>query len=164
MPSYSKQIGGGEFFQIRIDDPSKGASIAKMDEDQLKLFQSQGRRGMNAASRVLLGYVRDWLRISVGTYDPAQAHQRYGLPPQQNPQTPTAEQLAESFKTINTRVAKYRITGGVYSAHPGAARVEWGTTDVRGITTDPHPYMNPATKEAEPVIHQILEGILEAAG
>lgn len=69
-------------------------------------------------------------------------------------------ELAASYKVIKARsLGDGRVRSGIQSRHPGAARVEFGATDVRGITTKPHPYVRPA----EEAMQQPITALLEAA-
>lgn len=68
--------------------------------------------------------------------------------------------LARSIKVLPVRVRGRVVSSGIRSDDPGAARLERGFTDSRGIRTFPHPFLAPAAVEAEPGITAILERLI----
>jgi hypothetical protein len=121
-------------------------------EAALTAFKKEARSAMRESQEELLRAVKAQLRKSK---DPP-------APPGQPPALRFEDQpfLMSSFRTMRVRVRKFSVTGGVFSDHPGAGRLEYGATDIRGITTFPHPYLGPAMKDAEPRIHNILSRVL----
>lgn len=148
-----------EYFMLKFESPIKD-EVAELEKDILKAFNKERTKAMQAASRVLLANTRTWLNL-------------YKYPPEGKPNMPPARRSAmrgkkgaerslySSFKRLAIRSRKYSITGGIKSDHPGAGRVEWGATDVRGIRTFPHPYMNPAAEQSETAIFNIFDRLLE---
>ena len=82
-----------------------------------------------------------------------QGTQQTAAPEGAPPERDTGE-LAESFETIPPRIKGRVVSSGVQSDHPGANRLEYGSTDARGIRTLPHPFVRPAL--------QLVEGPIDA--
>lgn len=123
-------------------------------EDAMEVFKREAKGAVREASEELLRAVKAQLRKH--KYPPAAAP---GAPPAMRFEEPPY--LMASFKTLRIRVTKYAVFGGVYSNHEGAARLEYGATDIRGIKTYPHPYLAPALADAEPSVTNILGRVLD---
>lgn len=122
-----------------------GAPLNLADELEEE-FQKNARVAMTRCADVLLRNVRTNLRKRKGP-EPA---------PEGQPPAEQEGELSQSFRRLPTRVKGRYASSGVESAHPGAARLEWGKTDVRGVRTFPHPYLAPAAEESEAEITAIL--------
>lgn len=122
-----------------------GAPIDLADELEEE-FRNNARNGLTECGEVYLGHVRETLRRRKGP-DPA---------PEGEPPAAQEGDLAESFRRLPTRVRGRSASSGVESEHPGAARLEHGKVDVRGIRTFPHPYFGPAAEASEAEITAIL--------
>ena len=81
---------------------------------------------------------------------------RTAAPEGQPPELDTGE-LRESYSRIPPRVKGAVATSGVQSNHPGAARVEYGATDERGIRTLPHPAVRIAFTNIEPAVDELIQ-------
>jgi hypothetical protein len=127
----------------------RGARLDLADELEEEFAREAGAAVKDAASH-LLEHVR------------AQLEKRSG-PEHAPPGEPPAKQtgvLQRSFRVMPVRTKGRYASSGVHSDHPGAARLEWGKTDRRGIRTFPHPYLEPAKKAAAPGITAILERLV----
>jgi hypothetical protein len=64
--------------------------------------------------------------------------------------------LLSAVKPLPVRMYARGATSGVKINHPGAARLEWGKTDVRGVRTFAHPYLRAALANVEDPINAML--------
>lgn len=122
-----------------------GATLDLADELEEE-FRRNARGALDKCGEVLLKNVRANLARRKGP-DAA---------PQGEPPAMQEGDLSRSFRRLPTRVKGRVASSGVESAHPGAARLEWGKTDSRGIRTFPHPYLAPAQEASEAEITEIL--------
>lgn len=127
-----------------------GAPLTLADELE-ESFQANAKAGLTQCGEVLLGNVRGQLRRRKGP-EPA---------PEGQPPAEQGGKLSQSFRRLPTRVRGRSASSGVESNHPGAARLEWGATDKRGIRTFPHPYLAPAAEASEPEITRILTELVQ---
>lgn len=79
--------------------------------------------------------------------------------PENEPPERDSGDLVASVRQLNTKVKATIASTGVHVRDEGAARLEWGKTDVRGIRTYPHPFIRPS---AEAVAKQAGELIAKA--
>lgn len=69
--------------------------------------------------------------------------------------------LIASVRQLNTMVKPTIAETGVHVRDPGAARLEWGATDVRGIRTYPHPFVRPSAEAVAAPAGRLIEKALE---
>jgi len=113
-------------------------------------FRKRVRRAMRSATGVLLENVQLQLRKRTGP-KPA---------PAQEPPARQSGELAKSFRRLPIKVKRFSASGGIYTDDPGAARLEWGKVDGRGIRTFPHPYIGPAAAAALPAIEDRFRAVV----
>jgi hypothetical protein len=112
-------------------------------------FHRDAKAVVEEGAGMLLGDVQRRLRQRSGTF-------RTAAPEGEAPEFDVGD-LYRSFKLIAPRVTGRVATSGIRSDHPGANRLEYGKTDVRGIRTLPHPYLRPAMEAMEEPIGRLLQ-------
>lgn len=112
-------------------------------------FHLPAREAVREGADILLGDVVRRLRQRHGT---RQTVAPAGQPPEED-----TGLLSESFSRLPVRITGRVVSGGIQSSHPGANRLEFGATDVRGVRTFPHPYLRPAMEAVELPITRLLE-------
>lgn len=117
-------------------------------------FHGEAKLVVGEAADLLLDEVQRNLRLRTGT---AATSAPEGAPPEYD----TGE-LYRSYERIPPRVKGRIASSGVQSDHPGAARVEYGSTDSRGIRTLPHPAVRLAVDASEEPITALVEKRLGA--
>lgn len=112
-------------------------------------FHREVKGVMDEAARIALADVQGQLSLRKGT-------PRTSAPEGQPPEFDEGD-LYRSYRTIPARVKGDAAISGVQSNHPGAARIEFGGVDERGIRTLPHPAVRIGFQNAEPKIEALLE-------
>lgn len=112
-------------------------------------FHQTAKDAVGEGADILLDAFQRKLRQRPGT-------KRTSAPAGESPEEDTGH-LAASFRKIPPRIRGRVASSGVQSDDPGANRVEFGATDVRGIRTFPHPYAAPAMAESEAPIDALLQ-------
>lgn len=107
-------------------------------------FHPQARDAVSELADMAIAEVQRRLSLRSGT---AQTAAPEGEPPEKD-----TGGLLMSFKKIPPRVDGRVAQSGFKTAHPGASRLEFGFTDVRGIRTFPHPFMAPAMAAIESAV------------
>lgn len=131
-----------------------------IDEEALAAFDRECRAAMGEAVEDLHRAVKVQLRKN--KFPPSA---REGSPPAFGggfrPSGRRQPSLMASFRRLKIRKSRGRISGGIESRHPGAARLEYGAWDTSGTRTFAHPYLGPAQEEAEPGIENIFSRIVQ---
>lgn len=129
------------------------------DEAALKAFNLEAKGAVREAVEDLHRAVKAQLRKN--KFPPSAAS---GEPPAygggQLKVESKQQTLMSSFRRTRVTVSKTRVRGGIESYHSGAARLEYGWVDKNGIRTFPHPYLDPAAREVEPSVDNIMSRIL----
>jgi hypothetical protein len=115
-------------------------------------FHAQAKDAVYEAAGLLLGEVERVLHLRIGTLATA-------APPGEPPEFDTGA-LAASFKRLPPRIKGRIASSGIGSDDPGANRLEFGKTDIRGIRTMPHPFVAPAIKAMDEPIGRLLQARL----
>lgn len=130
-------------------------SKPELDKDAEKQFRKDARKAIRDCVSPLLANVKTRLQQKRTRVAAA----RPGQPPALH-----FGRLLKSFKRLPLKIGRYKASGGVYSDHPGAGRLEFGETDATGVRTFPHPYLEPAQRETEGQIDKRLETFLDELG
>lgn len=78
--------------------------------------------------------------------------------PQGAPPAFVTGNLYRSVRRLAVRSTKWSRRSGIHIDHEGANRLEFGTTDSRGVTTYPHPFWRPVRAATEKLVEAILMG------
>lgn len=152
-----------DYFVLKFEAPGalqEDEEAEEVSQAALAAFQAEARGAMVEASRILLANTVEWAAKS-GLRPAGETNYRQGQPPFVGTGKRKRRHLFESFDHLPIRVTPEAVVGGIKTDDPGAARVEWGATDSRGIRTYPHPFMNPAAEESEEPIGKIFDAMLE---
>ena len=123
----------------------RGAPIDLADELEAE-FKRTARRAVKEGAEILLGAVRTELTKRSG-------------PKPSPPGEPPAKQsgdLAKSWQAIPVRMRGRVASSGIESYDKGAARMEWGGVDSRGIRVLPRAYLDPAARKVEGRVTELL--------
>ena len=112
-------------------------------------FHATAKELVSEAGELALAEVQRNLQLRRGT---AQTVAPEGQPPEFD-----TGDLLRSYEKIPPRVKGRMATSGVQSDHPGAARLEYGKTDARGIRTLPHPAVRLAFEAVEEKVTDLIE-------
>lgn len=126
-----------------------------LDKDAEKQFRKDARKAIRDCVDVQMKAIKKLLRRRKVRWKAAAP----GQPPHER-----TGQLQKSFKRLKLKIGRYKASGGVYSDHPGAGRLEFGETDRTGVRTFPHPYLEPAARAAEPEMDARLRTFLDDLG
>ena len=117
-------------------------------DELIEEFHAQAKDAVSDAAEIWLDAIRRLLSLRQGTKQTASPE---GEPPELD-----TGALARSFRKIPAQVRGNVAGSGIKSNDPGAARLEWGKTDVRGIRTLPHPYLLRSIAETRDEITALL--------
>jgi hypothetical protein len=131
--------------RVVIDAPAK----LDLAEDLLEEFHGAAIEAVEDAAQLLLDEIVRVLRLRQGSAETAAPA---GEPPEQD-----TGALAASFRLLPGRVRGAVAFSGIRSNHPGANRLEWGFTDIRGIRTLPHPFIMRSVRATEGPINALLK-------
>jgi hypothetical protein len=116
-------------------------------------FMERLKEPVKQAGALLVAEVKRRLSLAQGD---ASTSAKEGDPPERD-----SGALVDSVKQLRTNIKPTIAETGVHVRHEGAARLEWGKTDVRGIRTYPHPFIRPSAaavaKQAGEMIAKALE-------
>lgn len=115
-------------------------------DELMEEFHAEAKSAVHDAAALQLAEVKRLLALRRGTPAPG------GEPPAEQTQD-----LLRSFRLIAPRIRGAVASSGWRSLHPGANRLEFGFTDVRGIRTLPHPYARPAIANTEAAVERLLQ-------
>jgi hypothetical protein len=112
-------------------------------------FVQEAKDVAGEAGDIMLAEAQRLAKLRVGT---AQTAAPEGQPPEFD-----TGAFYRSLKRITPRVKGRVASSGIQSNDPGAARIEWGATDSRGIRTLPHPIFRPAAANSEQPITDLCQ-------
>lgn len=118
-------------------------------EELEQAWHTPARHAAREAGQMLTAEVRRLLTLRSGTA-------RTVAPPGEPPERDTGTLLA-GVSQISVRRGNTVASSGVQVTHPGAARLEWGATDVQGRRTLARPYLRAALANTEGPITAMLE-------
>lgn len=124
--------------------------IPELSKEVEKEFRRNARKVVGEGAKVLHKEIRRRLsRAGSRAAEPGEAP------------TKRSGKLMRSVKRTSTRVSRYGASAGVRISHPGAARLEFGAVDSRGIRTLPYPYVRPSIEAKRAEIEKIIaDGIV----
>lgn len=112
-------------------------------------FVAEAKDVAGEAGNIMLAEAQRLAKLRIGT---AQTAAPEGQPPEYD-----SGEFYRKLKRIPPRVKGRVASSGIQSNHPGAARIEWGGTDSRGIRTLPHPIFRPAAANSEQPITELAQ-------
>lgn len=130
-----------------------GDHLAGMGDEILRELRPDAIRAVDEAADVLEEEIRDQLQAT-----------GHGVPsaPGQQP----AMREGDLLRSVRREPARVRdnphgftVSSAVLVDDPGAARVEFGARDVRGIETQPHPFYLRAVKVVTPKLRAIWDKV-----
>lgn len=130
-----------------------GAPLDILDDLEVE-FREKAVEAVGEAADIVLEEVKRRLTLHQGTRYTAAAP---GEPPERD-----TGHLVESFKRIHpttyrTKAGMQGVRSGVQSRDPGAARLEFGATDLLGRRTYPHPYLLASFAATKDRVTEFLE-------